>query len=340
MAQNVYAGLAVTSGSTTSAATATFDSVSMSSSAMTAPSITTITATTGSVGTQVAISGSNFGASEGNSMVAIDGWPMTINAWTASAIAFTIPTGAPSGTLLVSTGPSMNASSAVRFTVTSQALPAEWLDQDIGAVGLIGSAGFANGTFSVAGAGSGLFTSAYSDQIHFAYQPFSGDGSIVARIPSSPGGTGYAPQAGIMIRETLAPGSICVATIISPQASIAMFYRTATDASAQIANSPGPSSTIPYWVKLTRSGSTFTSYRSYDGVTWLQVYSQTISMAQNVYIGLAVTSGSTSTIATDTFDSVAIHTTGDPMPLIASVSATTGSVGSQVTIGGSNFGAS
>ena len=52
---------------------------------------------------------------------------------------------------------------------------------------------------------------------------------------------------------------------------------------------------LPYWVKVTRSGSTITSYASSDGVTWVQLgTTQTVSIATNVYVGLAVTSGSTS----------------------------------------------
>jgi hypothetical protein len=67
-----------------------------------------------------------------------------------------IPAGATSGPLLVSVAPSMDDSNAVRFTVTSQALPNTWLDQDIGSVGLVGSATYANDVFTVKGAGPAM----------------------------------------------------------------------------------------------------------------------------------------------------------------------------------------
>src|SRR5437879_11725700 len=98
----------------------------------------------------------------------------------------------------------MNDSNAVRFTVTSQPLPVSWLDQDVGSVGLAGSASYANGTFTVAGAGQGTFFTA-SDGFHFVYQPLSGDGTMVARVFSLQ--CSSAAQAGIMIRETLDPGA-------------------------------------------------------------------------------------------------------------------------------------
>src|SRR5258708_20420697 len=111
--------------------------------------------------------------------------------------------GAAAGLLLASIAPSMNDSNAIRFTVTAQPLPVSWLDQDVGVVGLAGSAGYANGTFTVAGAGQGtLFASA--DGFHFAYQTLTGDGTMVARVLRL---QGSAAQAGIMVRETLNPGA-------------------------------------------------------------------------------------------------------------------------------------
>jgi hypothetical protein len=58
---------------------------------------------------------------------------------------------------------------------------------------------------------------------------------------------------------------------------------------------------------VVRSGNSFSSYASTDGVTWTQLgTSQTINMAQNVSIGLAVNSGSNTALATATFDNVAV----------------------------------
>ena len=63
----------------------------------------------------------------------------------------------------------------------------------------------------------------------------------------------------------------------------------------------------PYWIKVTRSGSTFSSYASVDGVNWVQVATtKTITMGTNVYIGLAVTSGSTTALTSAKFDNVSI----------------------------------
>jgi len=301
MAQSVYVGLAVSNRATDSLATATFDSVSVSSAAAPAPVITAVSATTGSIGSQVVISGTGFGTSQGSSAALLNGAAVTINIWSGTSITITIPPGATSGPLLVSIAPNMNDSNAVPFTVTSQALPVSWLDQDVGSVGVAGSASYANGTFTVAGAGQGTFSSS-SDGFHFAYQPVTGDGTIVARVVSLQGSS--AAQAGIMIRETLGAGANHV-YLFDYSSGIWMTERTSTGASSTY--QPLGSATLPYWIKLIRSGNVFTMYGSADGVNWVQLgSSQTISMAQNVYVGLAVSSRSTSSLATATFDNVAL----------------------------------
>jgi regulation of enolase protein 1 (concanavalin A-like superfamily) len=301
MAQSVYVGLAVSNRTTSSLATAMFDSVSVSSAAAPAPVITAVSATTGSIGSQVVISGAGFGASQGGSAVLLNGAAVTINTWSGTSITITIPGGATSGPLLVSIAPSMNDSNAIRFTVTSQPLPVSWLDQDVGSVGLAGSAGYANGTFTVAGAGLGTFF-ANSDGIHYVYQPLTGDGTMVARLVSLQGSA--SAQAGIMIRETLNAGANHV-YLFNYSSANWMTERTSTGASSSYQSLGSVS--LPDWIKLARSGNVFTMYGSPDGVNWVQLgTSQTVSMAQSVYVGLAVTSRSTSSLATANFDNVTV----------------------------------
>jgi regulation of enolase protein 1 (concanavalin A-like superfamily) len=301
MAANVYIGLAANSGSASGLATATFDNVSINSAAAPAPSISTVSATTGSTGSSLTISGSNFGATQG-STVLLHGTSLTINYWSNTSINATIPTGAASGTLAVIVAPSMNASNPVSFTVTAQPLPSGWLDQDVGVLGVIGSAGWNNGSFTLNAAGQQIYGSA--DAMHFVYQPLSGDGTIVARVVSFPGEVGYA-TAGVMIRETLDAGSRNAKTADWPYYSSIYFDLRSNPAGST--SEPGHvSASLPCWVKLVRSGNSFSSYASSDGNSWVQIGStQTISMAANVYIGLAANSGSASQ-ATATFDNVTV----------------------------------
>ncbi len=94
----------------------------------------------------------------------------------------------------------------------AQSLPTGWSDQDVGQVGVAGSASFTNGAFTVKGAGYNM-TSGMTDGFHFVYQQLSGDGTIVARVVSV--SNSYA-QAGVMIRETMTSGATNMITLDSP----------------------------------------------------------------------------------------------------------------------------
>ncbi|MGH7958644.1 MAG: hypothetical protein ACREH8_16790, partial [Opitutaceae bacterium] len=71
--------------------------------------------------------------------------------------------------------------------------------------------------------------------------------------------------------------------------------------------------TAPYWLRLTRTGSSFTAAKSPDGNTWTPVgVAQNITMGASVLVGLAVSSHVNTASNTATFDNVAI--TGTPPP--------------------------
>jgi RHS repeat-associated protein len=100
--------------------------------------------------------------------------------------------------------------------------------------------------------------------------------------------------------------------------------------------------TPPYWVKLARSGNTFTGYLSPDGVSWTQIgSSRTIMMIQDIYVGLAVSGDSNVSLSTATFDNVTLSFSA-PLnsPVVSNVLPTKGPAGTSVTISGANFGAS
>ncbi len=250
MATSVYVGLAVSGQSTL--ASATFDNFSINSSAITAPVITSVSATTGAVGNQVVITGSGFGSSQNGSLVLLNDVPATISSWSNSSITFTVPSTATTGYLTVCLAPSMSNSNPVYFEVTTQPLPSGWLNQDVGTGGLTGSSTFSSGTFTVNGSGADIYGTA--DGMQFAYQPLSGDGTIVARLVNLQGGSGY-PKAGVMIRESLSPGSTNAYTLRQQVTgtNFLFSYRSATGRNTTQASGTG---NLPYWIKVTRSGST------------------------------------------------------------------------------------
>jgi regulation of enolase protein 1 (concanavalin A-like superfamily) len=129
----------------------------------------------------------------------------------------------------------------------------------------------------------------------------SGDGQVVARITGVQRTHDWA-KAGVMIRETLAAGSKQASMFVSAARGVA-FQRRPTTSGTSVSTA-GSLSSAPTWVKLTRAGSTFAAYESSDGATWTFVGSETIAMAADVFVGLAVTSHTTTALATATFDGV------------------------------------
>jgi hypothetical protein len=189
----------------------------------------------------------------------------------------------------------------------AQTLPTGWSTADVGAVGAAGSASGSGSSFTVSGAGADIWGSA--DAFRYAWLSLSGDGSIVAQVKTLQYVADWT-KAGVMMRASLSPGSQQAMMLVSANKGLA-FQRRVT-AGGLSTHTSGGSGKAPYFVKLTRSGHTFTASRSTDGTSWTVVGSETIAMPSTIYMGLAVSSHVTSTVATATFASVAA--TGDTTP--------------------------
>jgi len=178
----------------------------------------------------------------------------------------------------------------------AQSLPSGWSTTDIGAVGATGSASYSSGTFTVTGAGADIWNSA--DAFRFVYTTLTGDGTIVARVASEQYVANWT-KAGVMMRESLDPGSRHGFMLVSPGKGLA--FQRRTDTNGISTNTSGGAGTAPYFVKLTRTGATIAASVSSDGAAWTLVGSDTIAMAPTIYVGLAVGSHVAGTLATATF---------------------------------------
>jgi len=86
-----------------------------------APSITSLNPTSGVVGMQVTIVGTNFGASQGTSTIKFNGIAAAPTSWSAASIVAPVPVGATTGNVVVTVGGA--ASNGVAFTVTTASAP-------------------------------------------------------------------------------------------------------------------------------------------------------------------------------------------------------------------------
>jgi len=175
-------------------------------------------------------------------------------------------------------------------------LPAPWQTADIGSVGMVGCVTVSNGAYSIQGAGN---ISGTADNFRFLFQPLSGDGEIKARLNSMEN-TGTGGRIGVTIRESLTSGARNAFMGISPDGRFRWQRRGNTGGSTS--STASTTGTPPNaWARLVRVGNTFYGYKSTDGTNWTQAGSRSITMATNIYVGLAVASGSSNTLNTATF---------------------------------------
>jgi hypothetical protein len=173
---------------------------------------------------------------------------------------------------------------------------------DVGSPSKSGSATFSAGTYTVQGAGTSI--GGTSDQFRFDYLNLAGNGTLVAQVLSVQN-TNSAAEAGIMFRDGTAAGAEFIAVLINPAGSVSLESRTTTGGSASTTTVSGR--TIPQYVELVRSGSSFTGYYSSDGSTWLKIGSaKTISIATTAAVGLAVTSHNSSKLCMATFANASV----------------------------------
>jgi hypothetical protein len=168
-----------------------------------------------------------------------------------------------------------------------------------------------DGTITMTAAGTDIWDTA--DEFRFAYKQLSGAGSIIAKVESVENTDPWA-KAGVMIRESLDPGSKHAFVCVTPSNGVASQARVTTSASSASNNQTGI--TAPYWVKLERDAAgNFTASHSADGISWQPIEGDSprpIQMSQNVYIGLALTSHSSGVTCTAEFSNV--QTTGTVTP--------------------------
>ncbi|KOY16751.1 PQQ-dependent sugar dehydrogenase [Paenibacillus xylanivorans] len=190
------------------------------------------------------------------------------------------------------------------------AIPSPWKQQNIGSPTTTGSASYdpAADQFSVSGAGKDIWGK--SDQFNYVYQPWTGDGSIIALVSSQTNAHDFA-KAGIMIRETLKADSKHVDLLLTPSNGFTFQYRTETGGTMQ---SEKIASTSPAWIKLERKGNVIKGYVSNNGLNWGDLGNLTLKMNASLYVGLAVTSHNESELSTATFDKVKVNATGDVFP--------------------------
>ena len=159
-----------------------------------------------------------------------------------------------------------------------------------------GSVTEADGVYTVVGRGDDIWLS--SDQFQYAHTTLAGDGSMVVKLESLVFTNNWT-KAGIMIRESLDPGSAFAAIFATGANGVRFQARTSSnqDATADdsVSTAEAKALTPPVWLKIERTFPMINAYYSQDGATWTPMAwnPQVIPFTPlPIHIGLAVTSHS------------------------------------------------
>ena len=259
------------------------------------------TNTTGSVNQQFAI--------HNGSAAALEGYCTSSTQSLADIGSFAVSGGSFTANL-----PAQSITTFVQTNGTPPNLPPSWTAQDIGSVGVIGSTSFTNsvvtnGVFTVTASGSDIW--GVADLFRFVYETNGGDCAIVARVASVQNLNAWS-KGGVMIRESLATSAANAFIGVTPGSGLIFQYRSSTGGGSISNNVTGISA--PCWVKLVRSGNTFTGYSSPDGTNWTQQGTATFTMASTAYLGLAVAAHNNSSLCLATSDNVSAPAWPIPPP--------------------------
>ncbi len=165
---------------------------------------------------------------------------------------------------------------------------------NIGNPGLVGSATYDNGIWTLNGAGTSV-----ANSVNYTFKPVHGDFCIIAKVDNSSISTG---ATGLMFRESL--------STTAKNISLNLYNGTVnTRYNGNVSGYTHYTPKAPWWLKLERVGSRIFSYHSADGVHWSnhnQIYEAT---ATDAYVGMFALSNNTSVLNTATFSNVSITNT-------------------------------
>ena len=195
------------------------------------------------------------------------------------------------------------------YRTEADSLPSGWSNTDIGDATFEGSAGYNEGTFAINASGYDIWST--SDDFHYVYQAYSGDGEIIARLVSQDYPHEWC-KSGVMFRDGLDSDAAMVMLTHCGQGRLQLNWREDTGSTALQIQPPDYPYDSNIWLKLQHSGTAYSAYYSYDGLIWTYIGTCTPGFDEdNLKVGMAVCSHHVDRINGAVFDNVSINTSLD-----------------------------
>lgn len=183
----------------------------------------------------------------------------------------------------------VTTTTAVLIEDALASVPAPWSEMVLGSVTSSSPTVFAEGGFGGATiGGSGVTSTATSENGTFTWQSRTGDGMLTAFVPTpSPAQSGA--RFSVMIRGALTSTAAMAAATTSGDSvnfGSKLVYRTVDSGSAGVLPSTNNNHSTPRWIRITRAGSNFTAESSADGATWTNLGSAAVTLPATAFWGL------------------------------------------------------
>ncbi len=299
------AGATLSSSDAWGAALASFKAASAGSAG---PTITSLSQNTGAVGVIITITGTNFGASQGTSTVTFNGTTATVQNWNATTIMVPVPAGATTGPVVVTVGGV--PSNGVNFTV----IPPPSISSISPTSGPLGTSVTITGTNFGASQGTSTVT---FNAVAGAPTSWSAT-SIVVPVPNG------ATTGNVVVTVAGTPSNGVPFTVTAPGPSISSLSLTQG----------------PVGATFTVNGANFGTTQGSSTVTLngaLAAVSNWTASSINVTVPAGATTGNVIVTVNGTASN-GLNFTVTPPPAISTINPTSGPVGTNVTITGTNFG--
>ena len=173
-----------------------------------------------------------------------------------------------------------------------------YVNQDIGNPPFASVLTILSNGVAVTAAGSDI--GGMQDQFSFNFQTRTGDFDLSVSVAGLRPSDVWA-KAGLMARETLDAGSRFASSLTTPAMNGDFFEWRDPSSSASSSSGNFPANYPNTWLRLKRAGNVFTGFAGYDGQTWTQLGSATITMPTQIYLGFAVSSHSASQLTAAQF---------------------------------------
>jgi len=221
-------------------------------------------------------------------------------------------------------GSSQGAVSQSSFTAnlcsggpTCDPLLTRFFSVDMGDIGTAGSTCRNGAVYTIKGSGTDI--GGNGDQFQFVYTNGNdiGDYDVSGRITAQTAAN-TSSKVGIMVRDSLTNTSR-FAYIAYESGKLVFVYRDQPSAAAITINATG-TFTLPYFVKISKSGTIYSAFISPDGNGWTNVGSKNLNFGTDLtntpHYGMAVTSADNTKLSTGIIDGFSLVTAGSA-PVIA-----------------------